>query len=132
MTRINVGINPEELCDKHLNAEYRELPRLWNFVPKGKAPPEFKLGTGHVLWCVQYKGMLADRYKAIVAEKVHRNAKTISYPNCPDGVEDGARPSERQLAKARKEVQVRINERLKTMKNPKWTNRSVPDWVDVV
>ena len=36
MTRINVGISPAELNDKHLIAEHREIKRIPNCVAKGK------------------------------------------------------------------------------------------------
>ena len=36
MTRINVGIPPEELTDKHLLAEHREIKRIPNCIAKGK------------------------------------------------------------------------------------------------
>ena len=36
MTRINVGIPPSELNDKHLIAEAREIKRVPNCVAKGR------------------------------------------------------------------------------------------------
>ena len=53
MTRINAGIPPVELTDKHLIAEHREIKRIPNLISKGKynmngQPSEFKLGIGHV------------------------------------------------------------------------------------
>ena len=36
MTRINVGIPPAELTDKHLLAEHREIKRIPNCIAKGK------------------------------------------------------------------------------------------------
>ena len=53
MTRINVGIPPAELTDKHLLAEHREIKRIPNCIAKGKynmegIPDKFKLGKGHV------------------------------------------------------------------------------------
>jgi len=56
MTRINVGIKPEELCDKHLVAEYREIGRisklLENRLKSNKGfddiPPTFRLNKGHM------------------------------------------------------------------------------------
>ena len=58
MTRINVGICEEELCDQHLVAEYRELPRLFGHIPKGPIPGCFTLGRGHVNYCSQFQGFL--------------------------------------------------------------------------
>ncbi len=42
MTRINVGINPEELPDKLLLAEHREITRITNTIKSGKAIIEDK------------------------------------------------------------------------------------------
>ena len=52
MTRINT-VPPQELCDKHLMAEIREITRIPNTIKSGKAriegiPPDFRLGSGHV------------------------------------------------------------------------------------
>ena len=53
MTRINCGISPDELPDKILLAELREIKRIPNAIQKGRysldgIPDQFKLGTGHV------------------------------------------------------------------------------------
>ena len=50
MTRINT-IPPQELCDKHLMAEIREIARIPNTIKTGKAiianiPDTFRLGSG--------------------------------------------------------------------------------------
>lgn len=36
MTRINCGIPPSELTNKHLLAEHREIKRIPNAIAKGK------------------------------------------------------------------------------------------------
>ena len=53
MTRINIGVSPNELIGKHLLAEHREIKRIPNCIKKGRykmigIPDKFKLGTGHV------------------------------------------------------------------------------------
>ena len=113
MTRINVGIDPKTLCDQHLIAEYRELPRLWNFKSKTKPPPFFKLGSGHVIWCAQYQGMLVDRFKSIVDEMFYRGFK-VSFPNPPDNILNNLRPNENEIKYAGVIVQERLNSKLKT------------------
>lgn len=123
MTRINVGVDPSELCDQHLIAEYRELPRLWNLKTKTVPPLHFKLGTGHVLWCAQYQGMLADRYILIVKEMKARGFQ-VSYPNPPDGKINGLRPTNIAIETARNIVLQRLNEKYNIMKRPpKWTKQ---------
>lgn len=121
MTRINVGVPPTELCDQHLRAEYRELPRLWNFCSKSKPPAQFKLGTGHVLWCAQYRGMLYDRYTIIVKEMKARGFN-VSFPEAPAAAALGARPSPAEIKRAGVIVRKRIADRISTMKRPaRWT-----------
>ena len=129
MTRINVGIHARELCDAHLIAEYRELPRLWAFEPKSTAPPYFCLGKGHVLWCAQYPRLLADRFAGLVNEMQTRGFKPL-YLTAPQVAQSATRlPDVRQIADARKIVIARIRDRLSTMKRvPKWTRRSPPNW----
>ena len=123
MTRINVGVEPSELCDQHLIAEYRELPRMWNFIPKSKPPKEFCLGTGHMLWCSQYTGLLADRYESIVNEMYNRGF-VVNFPTVPEGKSSGKRPTEDEINRARQIVLQRLQEKYKTMKSrPRWTNR---------
>ncbi len=125
MTRINVGVQPCELCDQHLVAEYRELPRLWNFQAKSLPPTQFKLGSGHVLWCAQYQGMLADRYVALVVEMRARGF-SVSYPEPPSGKLNGRRPSDKAIQAARPIVLERLAEKYRTMKKPpRWTGKKV-------
>lgn len=121
MTRVNMGVEPRELCDQHLVAEYRELPRV--FAYDRVVPGPFRLGKGHVLWCSQWPGTLAKRYRALVAEMRHRGF-TVNHPE-PHG--DGAHAPAEALRAARPIVVARIQERLANM-NPRWTNRPIPDW----
>lgn len=119
-------MHPEELCDQHLFAEYRELPREWGKVTK-KVPVEFRLGSGHLLWCRHFQGMLYDRYVAIVKEIQFRGKWNISYPDPPVEAANGLRPPQSEIDKARPIVLARIKERLSTMKvPPTWTKRNVP------
>lgn len=131
MTRINVGIPPHELCDAHLIAEYRELPRAWNGKFINKPPLHFTLGTGHVLWCAQYPGMLSDRFVAIVAEMQYRGFSPIFLTPPEFALISDKRPPLHEVERARPILQERIRSRLSTAKRePKWTNRTKPDWVN--
>ena len=48
MTRINC-VDPKILVNKHLLAEYRELPRVFKLAkPCSDAPKTYTLGKGHV------------------------------------------------------------------------------------
>ena len=73
MTRINCGIKVEELSDKHLLAEHREIKRIPNVIKSGKAnlenlPEKFTLGKGHVRFFYNKIGYLASRYSEIYAD----------------------------------------------------------------
>lgn len=81
MTRINV-VPPAELVNKHLMAEYRELPRIFTDVRKRIAkgqqpadiqrPDRYKLGAGHCLFFVTRCGWLLERYQQLCGELLER------------------------------------------------------------
>jgi hypothetical protein len=126
MTRVNVGIKPSELCTAHLVAEYRELPRCFALSPKPcEAPERFKLGTGHMKWCALYKASLCQRQAELYAEMLRRGYKPQYEPRQS---EPGyvAWPSSEE-ARARPLLIARINQRLQTMKSPKWPDAK-PSW----
>lgn len=124
MTRINVGIEPQELCNQHLFAEYREIKRVSNNIIKGKfsmvgQPKEFTLGTGHVKWAYDKLLYLKNRNDQLYQECLKRGIKATDYSQSyieamrlhPELANDYV-PTERD----RKIIRERINERLKTMK----------------
>lgn len=91
MTRINL-IPPQQLSRKHLVAEYRELPRIFNCVRKAQAqglhprdidiPRQYTLGTGHMKFFYDKLYFLGMRYIALVDEMRTRNyAVTFALPN---------------------------------------------------
>lgn len=68
MTRINV-VDPEELTDQHLLAEYRELPRAFALARPGvKVPDHYTLGKGHVLFFYPRTGWLSRRQATLITE----------------------------------------------------------------
>lgn len=81
MTRINC-ISPHLLNDKHLLAEYRELPRVFGLVRKaqnkGMSPRQYykynkyTLGKGHVLFFYTRLNYLYVRQQKIIAECLKR------------------------------------------------------------
>ena len=81
MTRINI-INPQELTDQHLIAEYREifmvggsLNRTLNSkigYKKSKVPKKFTLNGGHVYFFYNKGKYLYKRYQEIVQEMKNR------------------------------------------------------------
>lgn len=91
MTRINCGIPPNELSNKHLCAEHREIKRIPNCVAKGRfsfarQPSTFKLGAGHVKFFYDKCGYLKRRYEEIYAECARRDLKVTYFGNAWDNV----------------------------------------------
>lgn len=95
MTRINV-VPPTELSDKHLGAEYRELPRVFALVraaaERGEQPTDprnpaaYRLGPGHVRFFYPRLGWLARRHRELVQE-CQRRGRRVAYPDPPaDGI----------------------------------------------
>lgn len=74
MTRINL-VEPHQLTDKHLMAEYRELPRIFTAVLKlqeqGKTPDDvdipdhYVLGQGHMKFFYNKVFWLEKRYESL-------------------------------------------------------------------
>lgn len=89
MTRINV-IEPSRLSDKHLGAEYRELPRVFGLVRDAVArgerptdprnPPEYVLGAGHVRFFYPRLGYLVERYLAL-CEECRKRGRAVNFGN---------------------------------------------------
>lgn len=81
MTRINC-VPPCELVDKHLLAEYRELPRVFRLARLcDDAPKEYTLGVGHVKFFYNKLGYLLVRHHQIVAEMKRRGFNPKFDPN---------------------------------------------------
>ena len=117
MTRINVGILPSELTDKHLLAGHREIKRIPNCVAKGKynmngIPDKFKLGTGHVKFFYNKLFYLFTRYLELYVECKKRGFNVQDYreawSNVPKELMGNYIPTQND----RKLVQQRINEKL--------------------
>lgn len=82
MTRINV-VDPTELHNLHLLAEYRELPRVFALAAKAskteawrrRQPEVYTLGSGHVLFFYDKLRWLSRRHKQLVREMKVRGYK---------------------------------------------------------
>jgi len=78
MTRINL-VDPSVLTDKHLLAEYRELPRIFTAVhkldQKGQTnitiPDSYVLGTGHTKFFYDKLHWLWKRWTSLRGECVN-------------------------------------------------------------
>lgn len=82
MTRINL-IDPKDLTDQHLFAEYREITRIFVQVQTAltkypatsvlaKIPPSYRLGTGHVLFFYDKLAFIERRYFILKDEVIAR------------------------------------------------------------
>lgn len=91
MTRINC-VPVQELHDKHLVAEYRELPRVFKLAAaahtRGERPMQdaYTLGKGHVKFFYTRLGWLKWRFQDLVAEMQARGFKPQyrAVPNVAD------------------------------------------------
>ena len=91
MTRINLSIEPWELCDQHLLAEYKELPRVQTLLMKKlekqsigdilkEIPKDFTLGKGHVKFFLSTQRYLYLRFHELKAELLKRGVNAqIDY-----------------------------------------------------
>lgn len=117
MTRINCGIPPAELSDKHIIAEHREIKRIPNLVKKGRysmkgQPAEFTLGTGHVKFFYDKLGYLLERYKQLYDECVKRGFNVSNYASAWDDVPDvmmgSYSPTQRDIDLIRNRIEERV------------------------
>lgn len=80
MTRINV-VDPKELSDIWLIAEYRELPRvLKNNYNLQNISKQYLLGKGHVKWAKYHSLFLFNRYNDIIKEMKFRGI-SVNFNN---------------------------------------------------
>jgi len=89
MTRINAGIPPNELSDKHLLAEHREIKRIPNAIRNNRAnlldlPKEFTLGQGHVRFFYDKLFYLFVRYKSLLKECRRRGFNVTDFSKAWD------------------------------------------------
>ena len=118
MTRINVGVQPEELNDQHLIAEHREIKRIPNCVAKGKynmegIPDKFKLGTGHVKFFYDKLLYLKRRYDSLFDECRKRGFNVQNYSNAwrgsPRHLMNDYTPTDRDRAIIRQRIKEKLN-----------------------
>ncbi len=129
MTRINL-IDPSELADQHLVAEYREIfmvgPALqrslkspnWNKT-KETLPKKFTLNGGHVKFFYNKGKYLHKRYEELIEEMKSRGmnpdpSRTFKREQWPDDLYNDWLPTTKDLEIIRERITQRIN--LK----PKW------------
>lgn len=118
MTRINC-IDPDLLSDKHLIAEYRELPRIFNLIRKAqerndtKTLATYRLGQGHVRFFYDKALFLQKRQQSLINECLTRgfNIQYTNTSNLLDGI-DIERQKDWIPSDTDKQINInRINER---------------------
>ena len=118
MTRINVGIPPAELGDRHLIAEHREIKRIPNCINKGRysldnLPKLFKLGTGHVKFFYDKLFYLKRRYDSLYDECQKRGFNVQNYSGAWEGIPEylmnDYTPTSRDRVIVRQRIQERLN-----------------------
>ena len=135
MTRINC-IPVEELTDKHLLAEYRELPRVsaltWKWSQNSantswidtdladekvyrtwNLPRQYRLGTGHVKFFYNKGEYLRKRFEEqIVPEMQRRGFKTnfTKYRSHPDGMNQDWTPDDAAIQVNRARIKERLDD----------------------
>ena len=124
MTRINL-VNPRELSDQHLVAEYREIFMVGsslqrsikskNWVKtKNNIPAEFTLNKGHVTFFYN-KGMYLDkRYSLLVKEMKRRGMnpdpnRKFKKSQWPKYLYNDWKPKNKDLKIIRKRIEEKIN-----------------------
>ena len=114
MTRINC-IPVSELVNKHLLAEYREMPRLRHAYPRKSAPnipSSYRMGRGHVTFFYNKGAYLIRRYNDLVAEMQQRGY-TVNYPaidlaHWPQSAMNDWKPTTEALAINRQRIAERL------------------------
>ena len=126
MTRINL-VDPSDLSDQHLVAEYREIfmvgPSLqrslkslnWNKT-KETLPKEFTLNKGHVKFFYNKGKYLYNRYLELIKEMKNRGMKPdplrkFKREQWPDELFNDWIPSANDLEIIRERIQLRIKQR---------------------
>lgn len=128
MTRINV-VPVQELGQKHLLAEYREITRPFAKVRKRQAkgqrpssvktPTDYALGTGHETFFFTRLQYLVDRYQELTNEMLARGYKANPVPieNLIAGIDKSWFGNYTPTHAAQTISRQRIAERLEGMKN---------------
>lgn len=101
MTRINC-IDVELLTDKHLCAEYRELPRISNAARVcDDAPERYKMGTGHMKFFFDKGEFLRRRFEDEIVPEMQRRGFATNFPKYrvhPSGLNNDWQPDADAIA----------------------------------
>lgn len=117
MTRINASIQPFELSNSMLFAEYREIKRIPNTIKTGKAvikdiPKQFKLEKMHVKFFYDKILYLKNRSDALYIECLKRGINVPDYSDCYKDIPSHLFNDWRETKESRELLKERINKRL--------------------
>jgi len=141
MTRINI-IDPKELADQHLVAEYREIFMVgsalqrslkspkWNET-KETLPKDYTLNKGHIKFFFNKGEYLHDRYLDLIEEMKMRGMKpdpsrVFKREQWPDELYKNWKPNDKDL----KIIKIRLQEKI-DMK-PDWYRYSERIYGDMI
>ena len=124
MTRINI-INPSELTDQHLVAEYRELFMVGSSLQRSlkspnwdvnNIPDKFTLNKGHVMFFYDKGEYLSKRYDTLREEMINRGMKpddtrVFKRDQWPDGLYNDWMPTVEDQNIVRKRIEERISQK---------------------
>ena len=127
MTRINI-INPSELTDQHLVAEYRELFMVGSSLQRSlkspnwnvnNIPKKFTLNKGHVMFFYDKGKYLSKRYDDLRLEMKNRGMKpdetrVFKREQWPDELYNDWTPTVEDQNIIRKRIEERI------LQKPNW------------
>ena len=122
MVRVNI-INPKNLTDQHLIAEYKEIIMLIGYVKKhsetspDKIPKHYLLGSGHILFFKNKLSYIKNRFNKIKKEMKKRGFKAnrnINISRFTEKLKKGWHASEED----KKIIKKRLIQRVKL--KPKW------------
>lgn len=117
LVRVNL-INPKNLADQHLIAEYNEILMLLGYVKKfpkidyGKIPKKYCLGKGHILFFKDKLLYLKKRHELIKKEMENRGfkiTKTIDLNKFRKNLKNDWKPNNQD----KKIIRKRLIEKLK-------------------
>lgn len=138
MTRINLGVEPKELCDQMLVAEYKELPRMATLARRhilvykgtGPRPALPMLGEGHMAYFLPYGKYLETRQDALITE-MRRRGFTVNFDRWTYPIHQIETVPDDHVTMFLPYIRARIRKQIKAMvRKPTWTASSKPDWVD--
>lgn len=118
MVRVNL-LNPRQLSDQHLIAEYNEILMLLGYVKKYPRligiPRDYCLGKGHMLFFKNKLAYLKNRHEKIKQEMKKRGfvaRKTINISELPKTLIKKWKPNEKDFKIIKDRIKFKINNKV--------------------